>query len=87
MSPSQLNELWHYDMWLGHILLDIPLRQCTVLPTEQSDQCTGMNEVEFQTLKEQIRKMWIFASYYFTCKNTTNGWGLFFGEEFQNNGR
>lgn len=85
MSPSQLNELWHYDMWLGHILMDLPLRRCTAIPTEALIEFPAMDQCEFQQLKDQVRKMWIFASYYFTCNKTKHGWGLIFADAFDGN--
>lgn len=86
MSQSQLNEMWHYDMWLGHVLLDLPLRRCSAVPADLSDS-NAMNSTDFRILKREVRTMWIRASLYFSCKKSEHGWGLFFGEDFEKLGR
>ncbi|XP_034253862.1 uncharacterized protein LOC117652823 isoform X2 [Thrips palmi] len=80
MSTSQLNDLWHYDMWLGHFIMDLPLRRCKAMPKNMPN-FPEMGFDDFQKLKDQVREMWITASHIFTAKKGPYGWGLFFREE------
>ncbi|KAK3916212.1 Somatic embryogenesis receptor kinase 4 [Frankliniella fusca] len=87
MSNTQLHNLWHYDMWLGHLLMDLPLRQCSASPISDLPDFPPMDCEEYQKLKHEIRAMWIVASHIFTCKKGDFGWGLFFSEDFDHSGR
>ena len=85
MSNNQLSELWHYDMWLATILIDLPLRKCKAIPNNYLPDFPPMDPGEYQNLKNQVRSMWISASHSFKYRKGVNGWGLFFSEDFESN--
>lgn len=87
MSSRQLSDLWHYDMWLGHVLMDLPLRKCTASPSNLPD-LPPMDPADYQRLKNQVRAMWISAqAHKLTCQKGPFGWGLFFSKEFETSDR
>jgi len=67
--------------------MDLPLRKCTAVPSDLAEDFPAMDSGEFQTLKDQIRTMWIYASHMFKCSKGSYGWGLFISEDFVKNGK
>lgn len=86
MSNGQLNELWHFDMEMANLLMALPLRKCCAVP-KALPSLPPMDAEAFQTLKNDVRTMWISASFVFTCQKGPFGWGLFFKEECVSNSR
>ncbi|KAJ1518902.1 hypothetical protein ONE63_011488 [Megalurothrips usitatus] len=82
MSNSQLNDLWHYDMWLAHMTLKLPLRTCIAKPN-CLENFPPMESSKYLRLKDQVRTMWMSASVIFKCRKGELGWGLYFSEEFE----
>lgn len=84
MSTRQLNDLWHYEMFLAHALLDLPLRKCSARPADLPD-FPAMQQKDFHMLRRHIRSMWVEASFLFSCKKGDYGWGLFAAKDYEQN--
>ncbi|KAK3920773.1 Immunoglobulin superfamily member 10 [Frankliniella fusca] len=81
MSPSQLSQLWHFDMLMANVILRLPLRKCSSIPGDSNSP--EMDSKSFQDLKSRIAHMWINASHLFECRKTDeHGWGLFVSDNY-----
>lgn len=76
MSAQQLDELWKYEGFLAHHLLDLPIRTCSAVPNDSWGK--AMPPDEFVRLKTEVRKLWCRAAQElvaFKCEGNA-GWGL-----------
>lgn len=81
MSPTQLSQLWHFDMLMANVILRLPLRKCSSIPGDSNSP--EMDSKSFQDLKSRIAHMWINASHLFECRKTDeHGWGLFVSDNY-----